>query len=137
MQLGIVEGHIKADRSSIGTGFDERSKLVLRLPRKLFARRAVARPSLGRGEYRQCKSHPTTEKRFHGFLDCAGPLSLLRLLPDSRIRQRVKEIGQEVHGYVCKTDHEDAALAQVVVAATDGADGQEAYAGPGETCFRN
>src|SRR6476661_6412447 len=59
------------------------------------------------------------------------------LLPDPWIRQRVEEIGQEVHSHISKADHEDAALDEIVIAATNGADGQAADAGPGKNCLCN
>ena len=62
------------------------------------------------------------------FWTALDPLSLSHLLPDARIRQRVEEIGQEVHGHIRQANHKNAALDQVVVAAADGADGQAADA---------
>jgi hypothetical protein len=71
------------------------------------------------------------------FPPCVRVSPWWNLLSYPRIRQRVEEIREEVHGHVGKADHENAALDEVIVAAADGADSEASDAGPGKNCFGN
>ena len=57
------------------------------------------------------------------------------LLPDARIRQRIKEVGHKIHDDIGEADHEDRALNQVVIAIADSLNGQPSDAGPGKDCL--
>ena len=59
------------------------------------------------------------------------------LLPNPRVRHRVQDVRQEIHGDVRQADRQNAALDQIVIAIRDGLDGQAADAGPGEDGFGN
>ena len=55
--------------------------------------------------------------------------------PNPRVRYRVQHIRHKIHGDICQSNRQDAALDKVVVAVRDGLDRQAADAGPGEDGF--
>src|SRR6266567_6140007 len=61
--------------------------------------------------------------------------SVVDSLPNPWVRQRIEEIRHKVHHHISQADHQDAALYQVIIAATDCLDGQATDSRPGKNCL--
>src|SRR5215467_10621406 len=61
-----------------------------------------------------------------------GEFQYCSLLPNSRVRHRVKQIRQEIHQHIRESDGQNAALYEIVVAVAYRLNGEPANSRPGE-----